>query len=172
MFNQRFEEGKKFDAVVDTGYGDWLTSTPASEEPEIRAVAPGADSDAFNRAFESSVPDVPPEMMAIIVHPTAASGGALGFAELDCDGVDDYSMSGEGLTASDCKRAYSCQRLSSSSWQREQRDVQAPGAIGASRQMELSDAYSDNARDASQRGVVNEGRLDAAREWMSQSGRR
>ena len=173
-FNERFEESRKFDAVTDTGYGDWLTAAAAAApaEPEIKAVAPGADSDAFNRAFESSVPDVPDDMMAIIVHPTAANDSALGFAELDCDGVDDYSLSASGLSASDCKRAFSCQRLSSAAWSREQRDVASPGAVGASRQAELNQAYSDGARDVSRRGELNEGRLDSARQWMSASGRR
>jgi hypothetical protein len=139
-FNRSFEDTRAPSRFRDKGYGEWLSSGAGSAPrgdggpPVVAEQAGGSGfSDAFNREFERKAMPPPESEMAVILHPDAINQGggqqALGVSvDVDDEEVEDYGFFGDGsagLSASDCKRAYSLERLVSPAWNTAERTLGA-----------------------------------------------
>lgn len=162
-FNAVFENTKVGDPARDGGYGQWLESDEGltKKKPEFR-VNPKAGADAFNRAFEESVPFEQVQESAIVVRPLDATcGSTLWLSELGADTVDDYTTS----MGFDCRLAHSTQRLADPSRADYSRDHRAmtPGQILAQRASDLSRGLTAREEEALKREEEKQIRLDQIR---------
>lgn len=162
-FNTVFEQTRADDGIRDAGYGGWLQSD--EDLPSKRSqprINPNSGADAFNRAFEESVPAPKNEETAIVVRPAdVACGSSLWLTELGVDAVEDYSQSG----AFDCRIAHSTQRLADPRSVHLSSDPRAmtPAQIEAQRSADLGRGLSLHESDALRREEERAARLDAAR---------
>lgn len=172
QFNSVFQRTRIDDGVRDAGYGDWLQSDSglpsAKKQPKLN---PNAGADAFNRAFEQSVPPPKDAQTAIVVRPAdAACGSSLWLTELGVDSVEDYTSGG----AFDCRIAHSTQRLADPSARgMSGHRAMTPEQIEAQRSADLGRGLSFRESEALRREDEREARLDAARREreMSKHGR-
>ena len=162
-FNSVFEQTRVTDGIRDTGYGGWLQSDqdlPSSRsQPRIN---PNAGADAFNRAFEQSVPAPKNEETAIVVRPADVTcGSSLWLTELGVDAVEDYSQAG----AFDCRLAHSTQRLADprSVHLSDDHRAMTPAQIEAQRSADLGRGLSLHESDVLRREDERAARLDAVR---------
>eukprot|EP00873_Tetraselmis_striata_P043961 jgi/Tetstr1/464225/TSEL_009030.t1 len=163
QFNSVFEQTRVEDGIRDTGYGGWLQSD--EDLPSSRAkprISPGAGVDAFNRAFEESVPAPKNEETAIVVRPVdVACGSSLWLTDLGEDSVEDYSQAG----AFDCRLAHSTQRLADPRSVHLSGDCRrmTPEQIEAQRSADMSRGLSLHETDVLRREEERAARLDRVR---------
>lgn len=162
QFNSVFEQTRIDDGIRDSGYGNWLQSD--EDLPSSRAqpkLNPSVGTDAFNRAFENSVPAPKNTETSIIVRPADITcGSSLWLTELGTDSVDDYSAG----NAFDCRIAHSTQRLADpSAMQMANHRSMTPEQVEAQRSADLSRGLSFHESETLRREEQREARLDAAR---------
>lgn len=156
-FNAVFENTQP--GVADTGYGEWLKTDQDLPQAARPRLSQGAGADAFNRAFESSVPLPEAGETAVIVRPLDVTcGSSLWLTELGADAVDDYSRGG----AFDCRIAHTTQRLAAPAPARTPGLV-TPAEAEARRAADLSRGLSEQEAEALRREDQRAAMLDAAR---------
>jgi curved DNA-binding protein CbpA len=89
-FNAFFSEHRLSDPVADRGYGDWMRTNDVAAAKKAKAK------------------DVPKECKSLMLHIDALSLGRskLAFSQMGVDEVDDYTVDGVGMTATDLRVAY------------------------------------------------------------------
>lgn len=161
-FNEVFDSTRVDDETKDSGYGKWLGSGEGMGSGHVRPkLNPNSGADAFNTAFEKSVPLPEASETAIIVRPLDASGGSsLWLTELGGGRVDDYSMD----SAFDCRIAHSTQRLApASSRPPPVSSAATPERIAASRAEDLAKGLTEREAEVLAREERRQAMLESAR---------
>lgn len=159
-FNSVFETTQVADPAKDGGYGAWLESDQDLKRNKLK-MNPKTGTEAFNRAFDQSVP-FEAQANAIIVRPVDVTcGSSLWLTELGVDTVDDYTSS----LGFDCRIAHSTQRLADPAQADYQRDHRAmtPAQIQSQRASDLSRGLSIDEADTLKRDEEKQLRLDGLR---------
>lgn len=165
-FNEVFEKTRIRDEVRDQGYGSWLSKDEPPRKPK-RALNPGkCTSDAFNKAFELTVP-IAKEEKALVVRPDpGVLGTTLSLTEIGVETLDNYEVAvGGGLVGYDCQMAHTERRLGSVY---QQADAGPLGAFDETviferREKDLLKTLTDEERRAERREAERQRAADAAR---------
>ena len=160
-FNQVFETTQVEDPVKDGGYGSWLESDQDLKRSAKPKINPKAGTEAFNRAFEQSVP-FEAQQRAIVVRPVDLTcGSSLWLSELGVDAVEDYTTS----LAFDCRLAHTTQRLADPSISEFSSNHRAmtPAQIESQRASDLSRGLSMDEAELLKREDEKQARLDSLR---------
>lgn len=160
-FNQVFETTQVDDPAKDGGYGSWLESDQDLKRPAKHKINPKAGADAFNRAFEQSVP-FEAQQRAIVVRPVDLTcGSSLWLTELGVDTVEDYTTS----LGFDCRLAHTTQRLADPSISEFSSNHRAmtPAQIESQRASDLSRGLSMDEAQLLKREEEKQAMLDNLR---------
>jgi hypothetical protein len=165
-FNEVFEKTRVRDEVRDQGYGDWMSAAAkqGNANPK-RVLNPKCTSDAFNKAFERSVP-VRKEDMALIVRPDpGVLGTTLSLTEIGAEAVDNYEVAvGGGLVGYDVQQAHTERRIGSVYKGESQPLVYFDETqVQEQREQDLKRGLTEEERRAERRDEERQSRRDEAR---------
>lgn len=155
QFNQVFEQTKVEDEIQNKGYDRWFRDAEDAMQPSLN---PKCGRDAFNSAFEKSVPESKEERSIIVRPVDLFESSSLMLTELGGNEIDDFSVSG----AFDCRAAYTTQRVSRSAGENKHSRL-TPDQISAQREADIAKGLSHAERSALEAEVAREKRLDDAR---------